>query len=165
MKRKYRDEDIIRFLHDELNPTETEAFLNALTDDEELFDRFEMFQDVSDQISSVTYEPSSFSCDAIMKAVKEEGKSPSQRSHFSGFAPASTGIGVAVLALMFMLMSWIYPGQLQQTQVASFETNIVQQVNLDMADEPWDSMDDKLNSIGDGIESLKSTSDLDESFL
>ncbi|MEM7659310.1 MAG: hypothetical protein AAF399_24535, partial [Bacteroidota bacterium] len=71
MKKAFNDEDIIRFLFDEMKQGESEQFLDAICADEDLWDRYEYFQTVVEEISDLSYEPSDYSCQTIMNYVKE----------------------------------------------------------------------------------------------
>ena len=41
MKKKFTDNDVLRFLYGEMSPSEHDAFLDAMYEDEELFEKFE----------------------------------------------------------------------------------------------------------------------------
>lgn len=58
MKHAYTDNDILRFLYDEMHPTESEAFLDAIVEDEALWERYEYFQGAAEMAASLRYEPS-----------------------------------------------------------------------------------------------------------
>lgn len=103
MKTKYGDNEILRFIYDEMSPKESEAFLDALTQDENLWARYEYFQETSDQVGSFLLEPSDVSIGKIMEVVKEEkplvvASPPSKR-----YASLSVGLIVSTLLLMFFV--------------------------------------------------------------
>lgn len=68
-KPQFSDDDIIRFLYDELNAAESEAFLAELYTDETLWKRFEDLQETAESVSGLQYEPSEQSIDNIKAFV------------------------------------------------------------------------------------------------
>ena len=71
MKRRFTDDDIIRFLYDEMSLTESEMFLTTLCSDESLWERYEYFQKVVEQIGQLKYSPSDYSVNKVMNYVRE----------------------------------------------------------------------------------------------
>lgn len=85
MKRKFTDEDILRFLFEEMEQAESEIFLTALCADEALWERYEYFQEVVEKSSSLSFEPSEESCKNIMNYVEETNpnvKTPSEKNPY-----------------------------------------------------------------------------------
>lgn len=70
-KPQFTDDDIIRFLYDELNPEKSEAFLAALYTDESLWKRFEALQETAESVAGLQYEPSEQSIDNIKAFVRD----------------------------------------------------------------------------------------------
>jgi hypothetical protein len=70
MKKRFTDEDIIRFLYDEMNQEESETFLTALVSDEELWHRYEILEGTIDRLSEVSFEPSDDSVAAVQAFVR-----------------------------------------------------------------------------------------------
>lgn len=71
MKKRFTDEDIIRFLCDEMPQAESDALLTALVSDEDLWQRFEALQQTMESFSALSYEPAESSIQAIQSYVRE----------------------------------------------------------------------------------------------
>lgn len=71
MKNDFTDDEIIRFLYDEMTSEESHAFLDALCIDEKLWERYEYFQGMVEQLSHLKYEPSQLSIEKIRSYVHE----------------------------------------------------------------------------------------------
>lgn len=65
----FSDNDLLRFLYDELPKSEADALVMALSHDDELLNRYEMFQSLAEETSKLQFEPSQESLDAIMAEV------------------------------------------------------------------------------------------------
>jgi len=70
MKKRFTDEDILRFLYDEMNQAESEALLTELVSDEDLWQRYEALQEVVEDLAVVSYDPSEDSVAAIQDYVR-----------------------------------------------------------------------------------------------
>ncbi len=70
MKKPFTDDDIVRFIFDEMEPTEASAFLDALIADEDLMRRYESMQDTVEYISPLQLEPSAAVCANIMEVAR-----------------------------------------------------------------------------------------------
>ena len=68
MKKQFTDDDIIRFLYNEMKGAENDAFLEALCTDESLWERYELLQESVEMLSGVQYEPSEASLQQIRAA-------------------------------------------------------------------------------------------------
>lgn len=104
MKKRFGDNDIIRFLYNEMAPHENEVFLDALTKDEELWDRYEYFQEVGDQLEEVEFEPSAASVANVMAFVKADDTKPEPAKKpwlKAQLIPSSVTMGVVMACLMF----------------------------------------------------------------
>lgn len=66
MKRKYNNNDILRYLYGEMEPREQDDFLDALCTDDALFKQFEMAQEVQKPLDTVELSPSKSSVDRVM---------------------------------------------------------------------------------------------------
>ncbi len=69
MKRSFTNEDIIRFLYNEMPDEEAEQFLDAVCVDEKLWERYEYYQNIVDIIPKEVLTPSSESVDSVMTYV------------------------------------------------------------------------------------------------
>ncbi len=70
MKRRFSDDDLLRFLYNELPPAESDRMMDALVKDEELWQRYESFQQVAEQMPEVALQPSEASLEAVMAHVR-----------------------------------------------------------------------------------------------
>lgn len=70
MKKKYSDEDILRFLYDEMEGDERESFMDHLCTDEELWERYEEFSDVVQRLAELRIEPSELSVEKVLAFAK-----------------------------------------------------------------------------------------------
>lgn len=176
MKRQFKDEDIIRFLFDEMSRTEGEAFLTAICADEALWDRYEYFQDIVEQLPSVSYEPSEFSCQKVLDYVKEtavetEGASIADQTPSPGphrrplldFLPVKINPNAVValaLGMFLMIGAMSIAYKLQRGAIDNPNTiNTAQQFEPieEAEDLEWDDSDiqEKLDQVRSGIENLK----------
>lgn len=71
MKRHFTDDEIICFLYDEMNAKDGHEFMDALCIDEELWARYEHFQEIVEQLSDLKYEPSKLSVEKVRTYVYE----------------------------------------------------------------------------------------------
>ena len=72
MKTVYSDNDLLLFLYDEMPYDEANGLVAALSQDDELFARYEYFQRTSGAIQSLEFNPSSSVVNVIMDEVKRE---------------------------------------------------------------------------------------------
>ncbi|MFK7923196.1 MAG: hypothetical protein AB8H47_14630 [Bacteroidia bacterium] len=70
-KPQFSDDDIIRFLYDELSTEKSEAFLAELYTDETLWKRYEALQETAESVSGLQYEPSEQSINNIKAFVRD----------------------------------------------------------------------------------------------
>lgn len=103
MKTTFSDNDILRFLYEEMSEDESKLFLDTLTQDENLWERYEYFQQTSDQVDSLSFEPSDTSLSAIMNIVESE--STSKKKKFSirrlSLSPYTMGLAAASFLTLF----------------------------------------------------------------
>ncbi|WNJ17721.1 hypothetical protein [Pontibacter sp. G13] len=71
MNSEFTDPDILRFLYDEMKPAECDRFMQELCTNEELWERFETFQEMAEKIPTFELEPSQASTDRIMDFVNQ----------------------------------------------------------------------------------------------
>jgi hypothetical protein len=104
MKTRFNDNDILRFIYDEMSSTESEAFLDALTHDENLWNRYEQFQDTGDRLQEISLEPSEASLQRIMAVVSEEKQADAKSPASPKPLPyLSTALIVSTLLLMLFV--------------------------------------------------------------
>lgn len=88
MKKSYKDEDLIRFIYDEMDPQEAEALMGDLVKDEALWLRFEQLQETSDLMTPLSLEPSEETLEAVRTYVyqyDEEGSLPPSAEAWQSF--------------------------------------------------------------------------------
>jgi len=102
MKTAFSDDDILKFLYDEMSREESEVFLDALARDEALWQRFETFQSVNDQLQTLRLEPAAAQIGRIMELVRAENPAPEAVKIGGGFSPAQT-MGL-VMGFMFIML-------------------------------------------------------------
>ena len=71
MKQSFTEEDILRFLYNEMSIRESESFLDALYSDENLWQKFEGYQHVVDKLVPLDLEPSENTLNSILSFVEE----------------------------------------------------------------------------------------------
>ena len=69
MKKEFDHKDVLRFLYNEMGSMEREAFMDALAQDEALWQTFEETQNSMEGLSSTELNPSDFSCQKILTQV------------------------------------------------------------------------------------------------
>ncbi|MEM7367567.1 MAG: hypothetical protein AAF587_03130 [Bacteroidota bacterium] len=177
MKRQFKDEDIIRFLFDEMSQAEGEQFLSAICADETLWDRYEYFQDMVEQIPSMSYEPSALSCQKVLEYVRDTAEesigasiadqTPTPGPHRKSlldFLPVKINPNAVVavaLGLFLMIGAMSIAYKLQRGAIDNPNTiNTAQQLDpIELEEEKldWDDSDiqKKLDQVRNGIENLK----------
>lgn len=178
MKQNFTDDDIIRFLYDEMGPSESEAFLDVLCDDEALWERYEHFQEIVKQTSSLEYLPSDHSCQQILAYVKETsieaelaGAKPatatekSLKTYMMGAIPFTLSLNAVLILAVVLFASVTITGsvfQMSMNQQTLPDKPLVHQTLEDENLYDWDDTATKreINSISDGLESLRGSSSL-----
>ena len=175
MKRNFTDDDIIRFLYDEMSQTDNEAFLDALCTDEQLWERYEYFQEVVEKVSEVRFEPSELSCKKILAfahshhpepVTSNEASNPAipktkQVSILSGLLSVSVNLNAVIVMALLFFISIAVTGtflKLQRGAINNPDTeSLVHQINLDEEQIfKWDDseLDAELEIIREGLEDL-----------
>lgn len=70
MKKKFTENDVLRFMYGEMSPAEHDAFLDALYDDEALFEKFEELKAAQAGLQPVALTPSETSVSRVMRYAK-----------------------------------------------------------------------------------------------
>ncbi|MEZ4825016.1 MAG: hypothetical protein R3C61_01800 [Bacteroidia bacterium] len=170
--RKFTDEDIIRFIYDEMKPHESEAFLVELCSDESLWERYEQLQETAGMASSVVYEPSEQSVQNIMDYVRETAPFIPQptradrireatRTFITGKIPVAVSLNaVIVVAFIFFVTVAIMGSAYQLTRggIITPKGTLVQQVEEENSDiYQWDdsNIQEELKQIQKGVENLR----------
>jgi uncharacterized radical SAM superfamily Fe-S cluster-containing enzyme len=76
MKKKFTDNDVLRFLYGEMSPSEHDAFLDAMYEDEELFEKFEELKAAQASLQIVELTPSEKSVSRVMSYAKRAVRNP-----------------------------------------------------------------------------------------
>lgn len=174
---RYNDEDILRFLYDEMPSEESEVFLTALCSEEGLWERYEMFQEVVEQASGLRFEPSEESLQRIQDVVKatpaytphalaDSDRSPSTHATRQTI---TNNLVMAMMALLFGIgLAFISPNPAveEPTLSASVITDVpptspVVSTPATLKSDPvygWDDsqIDDDIDLIRNRIQEMKS---------
>ncbi|MDX1906157.1 MAG: hypothetical protein SF053_03925 [Bacteroidia bacterium] len=116
MKKQFTDEAIVRYLYDEMEPAEHDAFVEALCTDEQLWQRYELLQETVAALGQVQYEPSEVSLQAIRTYVRHSApdqtgpiQAVKTRSGFFRMHLNSIMLLTTSLLLMVAVWSWYLP--------------------------------------------------------
>jgi hypothetical protein len=74
MKKKFTENDVLRFMYGEMSPAEHDAFLDALYDDEALFEKFEELKAAQAGLQQVELAPSEASVSRVIKYAKRAAR-------------------------------------------------------------------------------------------
>jgi hypothetical protein len=70
MKKKFTENDALRFIYGEMSPAEHDAFLDALYEDEALFEKFEELKSAQAELQPVVLTPSEASVTRVLGYAK-----------------------------------------------------------------------------------------------
>lgn len=79
MERKYSSEDVVRFLYGEMSADEQSVFMDALVEDEALFDELEQLKAAQESLVKLELQPSKAATDRVMKVARRAAKDQRQR--------------------------------------------------------------------------------------
>lgn len=154
-KPPFGDEAIIRFLFDEMDRAESEAFLSALCADEALWQRYEYFQEVVEQLGTLQEAPSDYAVEQIMAYVRRPAP-PAQPPAWFPFALNLNALVVAAMVVFFSVAVLGFAYKLRRGDIAQPADKLVQQVQPAPVNSlyDWDDSDirEKLDRVRDGIE-------------
>ncbi|MDX2285040.1 MAG: hypothetical protein NW241_12820 [Bacteroidia bacterium] len=171
MKSRFTDEAILRFLFDEMDAEESRRFLEAVCTDEELWERYESFQTIVEQIGALHYDPSERTVARILhyastvrpEPVPETGLDmpelrtpPARPARPMKFRFSLNVLAVAASAMLVMAAAWhrapAFMAAHQPVQGIAAPAPAAESALI------WDdsALDLQLDEIRDGIESLKS---------
>lgn len=181
MKRDFTDEDIIRFLYDEMNQSDSEAFLDTLCTDEQLWERYEYFQEVVEKVSELRFEPSEFTCNKILDVVRETNPNhpsyieelkdipTSTSGFFKKWLPISLNLNAVIVMGLILFVSIAVTGTFLKLQRGAIDNPNTGSLVQKSTHEPvelfqWDDseLDTELQDIRQGLENIQ---DQDESLL
>lgn len=174
MKKKFTDEEILSFLYDEMDGPTSEEFLAAICADEELWSRYEHFQEVVEGISSLSYEPSEYSVQTVKAYVKASAgvseiqpepavAAPSTTSSYIlGKIPVTISLNAVIILAMILFVSVAIVGSAYKLSRGVIDNpntgTLVHQVEVEEAPVfEWDdsAIDEELEVIRQGVEDLK----------
>lgn len=170
MKRIFTDDDLLRFLYNELPPAESNELLDELVKDEALWERFEAFQHTEEQLAAAVATPSEQSVEHVMNYVKATADGPSavvatpspwQRLRSATGKSVVVGLNsLVLLAIGFFLIlavggsvfPWTTLHQQDPASVAVSHPSAQQEVNLSFEDPELAA---ELNRIERGVKKLR----------
>jgi hypothetical protein len=172
MKKRFTDDDILRFLYHEMNAAESDAFLQAVVLDESLWERFESLQKTTEQLEGLSYEPSEASLEKVRAVAREVAAEmpatpPAKRKPLWAFVPKDVPLkAVATVAfLLFMTVAitgsfyTLERSQLSVRESSSFtKDELVQEYDANPLFE-WDdsALDRQLDEIRTRVEAIEAT--------
>jgi len=116
MKHKFTEEDIIRFLYNEMSIRESEAFLDALYTDDQLWETFESYQHIVDKLIRMEVDPSDETCNNIMRFVADTHPDPKPKQKSSG--NKQNQLRVMMMGVLVLVTSMIVTGSIYFFQEA-----------------------------------------------
>lgn len=161
MNQKFTDDDILRFLYDEMEQAESERFLDALCSDEDLWERYEYFQEVVEKISGLSYEPSDYSCQQVMAYValtKPQEEEPSQKGvYLSGLRAPRMNTNAILMLVLALFGSITIIGSIYQMQQAQQENQHSQATPTQEQRFQWEDpeLNSKMDDLKHEIEQMK----------
>lgn len=161
MKQRFTEADILRFIYNEMSPRESSEFLDALCNDEQLWEQFETYQQISDQVSQVAFHPSDASCQHIMDFVSDTSPVTHTQLH-TGRRKRKNRLNTILMSALIALASG--------TVAASVYHVMSQEVNVDdgishqaapsvILDWEDDLTEQQLQEIKEEIQEIRNTHD------
>mgnify|MGYP001801762233 CR=1 FL=1 len=165
MKKKFTDEDIIRFLFEEMNPSESELLMEALYQDDSLWKRYETFQCILQDVKNVSFEPSEDSVLTVRKYVADTRSAQVKPEKKSTFSISSFSFGVHAMCVTALTLFAVI------TIVTTFFLHTIPSADsslplmVEWKDDPlleWEpeSIDQKIEEIRSELEEIKYSSTL-----
>lgn len=174
MNRKFTDDDIIRFIYNEMEPHESEVFLGELCSDESLWERYESLQEIAAKTKAFELEPSEAAVANVMAYVRDtspyfeqpgrfEKIKDATRSYLVGKIPVAISLNAVIIVAFIMFVTVAIMGsayELTRGGIDNPNTGVlVQQVDEDLDPEMyrWDDSDieEELKEIRQGVENLR----------
>lgn len=167
MKRRFSDDDLLRFLYNEMTPADSEKLMDALVRDESLWERYESFQQTAESVSDVRFEPSQKSVDAVLTYVAEtpsvvledpeETVGPWQRIKMASGKSVVMGLNSLVLFgvglfLLIAVGTSALPWHKTQNESAMASAPVDTEIQLSWED---DNLEAELSRIQRGVERLR----------
>jgi hypothetical protein len=156
MKREFSDEDIIRFLYDEMEGGEHAQFIEQLYADESLWNRYEDYLEVKDEIPDLSLEPSEQSVSNVLQAVAEMPQA--EPAPAIAAQPSAAFFGwneVVTLALVLITSFTIALSVARMTTFAPSEAIVQESVSEEMLIWEDESISRKLDLIRLNLEDMQ----------
>lgn len=167
MKRRFSDDDLLRFLYNEMTTADSERLMEALVRDESLWERYESFQQIAESLSDVRFEPSQKSVDAVLTYVAEtpsvvleepeDPLGPWQKIKMASGTSVVMGLNSLVLFgvglfLLIAVGTSALPWHTPQTEAAMASAPVEPEGHLSWED---DNLEAELSRIQRGVERLR----------
>ena len=104
MKKKFTENDILRFLYGEMSPKEHDAFLDAMYEDEALFEAFEEMKHAQASLQEVTLAPSEKSMERVMRYAKRAARDDRPRRKRLAYAGNGSLFGFNQMVSIVMVV-------------------------------------------------------------
>ena len=165
MKKLFTEEDILRFLYNEMSIRESEAFLDVLYSDEKLWSTFESYQQAVDTLPSLELEPSQQSLDAVLSFVEDTQPSNSTKLDSTSFpllSPPARSHQLVMMAIVLLITSLVITSSLflvsftdTPTEVQPMGQNLVEEELPIVPDWEGEELNEEIERIKERIEELK----------
>lgn len=102
-RKRFDKNDVLKFLYGEMPPGEEQAFIEALSSDEELFELFSELKDGQDELVTAEVEPSDHSLDKVMQFASRSVTERRERRSFLRRGARFFTLNQAMSLSMFLL--------------------------------------------------------------
>ena len=166
MKKLFTEEDILRFLYNEMSIRESEAFLDVLYSDEKLWEKFEYFQQAVDTLTPLDLEPSEESLEAVLSFVQDTqatDHSPKELStSFPTLSTPARSHQLVLMAVVLLITSLVISGSLlfvswdqDNIEAQPLGQNVIEEDQPAVQDWEGQELNREIERIKEGIERLK----------
>ncbi len=166
MKKLFTEEDILRFLYNEMSIRESEAFLDVLYSDEDLWEKFEYFQQTVDTLRPLDLEPSEESLEAVLSFVQDTqptGQHPKELSaSFPTLSTPARSHQLVMMAVVLLITSLVISGSLlfvsrnqNSIEAKPLGQNVIEETQPAVQDWDGQELNLEIERIKEGIERLK----------
>ena len=160
MSKRFTDDDILRFIYDEMPLSESNAFLDELCLDEALWQQYERLQEISEKVSGLSFEPSESTTQNILQHVADTRPAPIEAVPAAPLKikvpTARRSLNTALLGVLFLLGSAtigtaVYFGYATQESLQAEQIPASEQI-LEW-EEPM--IDEEIQSIRESIDEIR----------
>jgi len=110
MKKSFTEEDILRFLYNEMSIRESEAFLDVLYSDEALWEKFESYQEAVDTLVPLELEPGEDSLQNVLDYISQTHTSVSAAPTFPTLSSPVKPYHSVMMAVLVFTTSLVIAG-------------------------------------------------------